>query len=204
LEAAYYRSGQGESHVIETKLGRIGVGICYENLLFARLRDLYHARVDLVLQPMAAGRLIPLVPGDLERFDSLIRRGAPHTARVLGVPVVMANRAGGFDIPQSEGEAPLHSTFCGLSRIVDADGRVKAKLGEDEGMIAGEVQLGVGRRAATPPKCIGTRWALRVPWYAFIWPATQYPAQRAYLANERRRACARARAAPARAARGLF
>lgn len=191
LEANYFRGGHGDSHVIETELGRIGVGICYENLLFVRLRDLYHAGVDLVLQPMAAGRLIPLVPGDLARFDSLIRRGAPHFARVLGVPVVMANRVGAFEIPLPDEGVTLHSGFCGLSRIVDAKGRVQAALGEEEGVIVGEVQLGVCRRAARPPKCFGTRWALRVPWYAFIWPTTQYPAQRAYLASERRKARAR-------------
>lgn len=192
LEAYFYRSGHGESHVIETELGRIGVGICYENLLFRRLSDLYRAEVDLVLQPMAAGRLIPFVPGDVQRFDSLVRRGAPHYARVLGVPVVMANRAGTFDTPQAEGEPPIRSSFCGLSMIVARDGKVKASLGEDQGMIVAEVELGGGQRAAAPPKCIGTRWALRVPWYAFIWPMTQHPAERAYAGNERRKARARA------------
>jgi N-carbamoylputrescine amidase len=45
--------------VIETEFGRIGVGICYENLLFERLEGLYQSSVDLVLQSAAAGRLKP-------------------------------------------------------------------------------------------------------------------------------------------------
>jgi N-carbamoylputrescine amidase len=62
LEAFFYRAGEG-SHVIETEIGRVGVGICYENLLFARLYGLFQASVDLVLQPTAAGRPKPMKPG---------------------------------------------------------------------------------------------------------------------------------------------
>jgi len=72
LEAYFYRAGSG-THVIDTGLGRVGVGICYENLLFAHLRDLYHASVDLVLQLAVAGRPKPFIPGDLERFDHMVQ-----------------------------------------------------------------------------------------------------------------------------------
>jgi N-carbamoylputrescine amidase len=91
LEAYFYRAGS-DPHVIDTALGRIGVGICYENLLYTRLRDLHHASVDLVLQPAAAGRPKPFIPGDLERFDRMVQGIARHYAKVLGVPAVMAIR----------------------------------------------------------------------------------------------------------------
>jgi hypothetical protein len=81
------RAGDG-SHVIETEVGRLGVGICYENLLFERLYGLFQASVDLVLQPSAAGRPKPMKPGDVELFYQMIKRSAPHHARTLGVPVV--------------------------------------------------------------------------------------------------------------------
>ena len=130
LEAYFYRAGN-DTHVMDTALGRIGVGICYENLLYARLRDLYHASVDLVLQPAAAGRPKPLISGDLERFDRMVRGIAPHYAKVLGVPVVLANRAGSLDTALPGGAGDLVSSFPGLSTIVDSDGAVKAVLGEE-------------------------------------------------------------------------
>ncbi len=98
LEAYFYTSGS-TSHVIETEIGRIGVGICIENLLYDHLIDLQQASVDLVLQPMAAGRLRPMKPGDTELFDSMVRRGAPYYARALGIPSAMADRTGALQTP---------------------------------------------------------------------------------------------------------
>jgi N-carbamoylputrescine amidase len=132
LEAYFYRAGSGP-HVIETTLGRIGVGICYENLLYERLNQVYAAGVDLVLQPAAAGRINPFIPGDIRRFDRMVARVAPSWARALGVPVVLANRCGPLNSPLPDGMGELHSIFPGLSTIVDGDGSSKAKLGASEG-----------------------------------------------------------------------
>jgi N-carbamoylputrescine amidase len=68
LEAFFYRGGDGP-HVIETALGRIGVGICFENLLYEHLQQMQQASVDLILQPTAAGRPKPMKVGDIELFD---------------------------------------------------------------------------------------------------------------------------------------
>ncbi len=84
LEACFYRAGEG-SHVIETDLGRIGVGICYENLLYERLVGLYAEGVDLVLQPAAAGRPKPMKPGDIKLFDRMVARFAPSYRRAPSV-----------------------------------------------------------------------------------------------------------------------
>jgi N-carbamoylputrescine amidase len=186
LEAYFYRSGN-TPHVIETGLGRIGVGICYENLLFERLNHLVQSSVDLLLQPAAAGRLKPMRPGDLELFDRMVDRWAPRYARALGVPVVMANRSGRIQTPLPGGYGDFSSSFPGLSQIVDSDASVKAKLGEEEGVIVTEVCLDPGRKKTAKPRCFGKMWALPVPWYAHIWPDTQKEGQRAYAVNERRK-----------------
>jgi N-carbamoylputrescine amidase len=186
FEAYIYRAGQ-DSHVIDTAVGRIGVGICYENLLFERLIELYEAVVDLVLQPAAAGRIKPFIPGDVKRFDDMIRRSAPHYARVLGVPVILANRTGRLQTKLPAGMPDLKSSFTGLSMIVDSDGAIKAKLGEEEGVIVADVQLDPGLKAREKLRRYGQRWAFKVPWYAFIWPLTQRKAERGYAENVQRK-----------------
>lgn len=201
LEAFFYRAGSG-GHVIETALGRIGVGICYENLLFERLSDLYRAGVDLVLQPTAAGRVNPLIAGDDLRFDRMVRRIPRFYARALGVPVVMANRCGPLDTPLPAGMGELHSIFPGLSAIVAGDGAVPAALGAAEGVIVAAVRLGPAQQPPRPLSDHGQMWALPVPWYAFIWPMTQVLGDRAYARDARRRARARSIGAPADAVIG--
>lgn len=190
LEAYFYRAGD-DDHVIETALGRIGVGICYENLLYRHLHDLHRASVDLVLQPAAAGRPGPILPGDVARFDRTVKGIAPHYATVLGVPVVMADRAGPMRTKLPDG-SELESSFPGFSMIVDSDGRVKAALEEEEGVLVEDVQLDPNRKKTRPPKCFGRGWAVPVPWYAFVWPLTQRMGERAYAANAARAQRARA------------
>jgi N-carbamoylputrescine amidase len=186
LEAFFYRAGDG-SHVIETEWGRIGVGICYENLLFERLYGLFQASVDLVLQPTAAGRPKPMKPGDVELFDRMIKRCAPYWARTLGVPVALANRTGEIHTDLPGGYDPFHSSFSGLSQIVDSDGRVKARLGDEEGVLVAEVELNPARKKLKKPRCYGKMWAFPMPWFAFIWPETQAQGEPAYRNNPRRR-----------------
>jgi N-carbamoylputrescine amidase len=186
LEACFYRAGGG-GHVIETTLGRIGVGICYENLLFERLRELYQSGIDLLLQPAAAGRPKPIIAGDTRRFDQMVRRIAPYHARALGVPVVLADQAGSLVTPLPFGFGELRSSFPGLSVIVDAQGRVQSRLGEAEGVIVAGVQLDPALKPPNPPPDRGQLWALPVPWYAHMWPETQQMGERAYAQNSRRR-----------------
>jgi N-carbamoylputrescine amidase len=186
LEAFFYRAGTG-SHVIETKFGRIGVGICYENLLYERLEGLYQASVDLVLQSAAAGRLKPMKEGDIEHFDRMVQRIAPYHARALGVPVAFSDRTGKINTELPGDFGDFNSTFPGYSQIVDSDGAVKARLGDEEGVIVAEVTLDPGRRQKKKPRCYGKMWAFPMPWFAFIWPETQQMGEQAYASNPRRR-----------------
>jgi N-carbamoylputrescine amidase len=182
LEAFFYTAGHGP-HVIETAIGRIGVGICYENLLFERLEGLYDASADLVLQPTAAGRLKPLVPGDLTRFDRMVEMIPAFYAKSLGVPVILANRTGPIETSLPGGMGDFNSDFPGLSAIVDSDHSVKARMGAEEGVIVADVTLDPSRKAAQPPRRMHDLWAFPVPWFATIWPETQVIGEAAYANN---------------------
>jgi N-carbamoylputrescine amidase len=186
LEAFFYRAGTGP-HFIDTQLGRIGVGICYENLLYERLNGLRQASVDLVLQSAAAGRLKPMKPGDIELFDRMIERSAPYHARTLGVPVAFANHTGEIHTELPGGYGEFDSSFPGLSQIVDSDGAVKAKMGEEEGVVVADVELNPDRKRTKKPRCYGKMWAFPMPWFAFIWPQTQQEGEQAYAVNARRK-----------------
>ena len=67
VEAYFFRGGN-DPHHIDTEIGRIGVGICYENFLHERIAALHRASVDIVIQPTAAGTPTPVLP--LRRKDS--------------------------------------------------------------------------------------------------------------------------------------
>lgn len=187
VEAYFFRAGT-DPHYIDTEIGRIGVGICYENLLYERISALHQASVDLVLQPTAAGTPMPAFPlrrKDSAAFDCMLKGSTALYAQALGVPVVMANRCGPLVTPLPGGFPAQNTRFPGLSAIADSDGTLKAQLGADEGIICTEVVLDPARKAKQQPKAYG-RWALPVPWYAFLWPLTQKFGERAYAKHRAR------------------
>ena len=186
VEAYFYKAGT-DSHVIETELGRIGVGICYENLLYDQMCFLQKANVDLVLSPFAGGRPKPFIPGDIKRFDKMLINSRAVFSRTLGVPIVMANQTGPLET-ELPGHLPyLKSSFPGLSCIVDADGTVKKELGEEEGVIVSDVSIGFNNTISALPKKYGKMWGIPVPWYAFIWPLSQRWGEKSYASNPRRK-----------------
>jgi N-carbamoylputrescine amidase len=189
LEAFFYRRGD-DSHVIETALGWIGVGICFENLLYEHLQEMQQASVDLILQPTAAGRPKPMKAGDVELFDSMIKRCAPYHARALGVPVALADRTGRINTELPGGFGEFSSTFPGYSQIVDSDGVVKARMKDEEGVIVAEVVLSPERKRAKRPRRYGGMWAFPMPWFAYIWPETQQMGEKDYAENPRRKQAA--------------
>ena len=187
IEARWYKGRPGP-HVIDTALGRIGVGICYENYLAGPLRALAEASVDLVLQPTAAATppaTWPIGTRGAEAFDAMLGRLAGDHARALGVPVVMANLCGGHAV------AGLATRFPGLSSIVEASGEVRARLEGEEGMIAADVTLGGERESGSAPGR-ARYWAAPMPWYAPAWPVTQHLCALGYRLDRQRRATARA------------
>ncbi|HXH73218.1 MAG TPA: carbon-nitrogen hydrolase family protein [Mariprofundaceae bacterium] len=190
VEAYFYRAGN-DPHVIETELGRIGVSICYENLLYERVCELSELSVDLVLSPSAAGRPKKFIPGDIRRYETMLKRIRMLYSENFGVPNVFANRAGPLETALPSVYPFLHSSFPGLSAITDSDGCVLAEMGEEEGVIVAEVTLDPARRKTGTPRRYGSMWAFPVPWYAFTWPMSQRPGEKANAASLQRAAKAR-------------
>jgi N-carbamoylputrescine amidase len=186
IEAYFYKAGS-DRHVIETEFGRIGVSICYENLLYDQISFLYSENVDLILWPSAAGRPKQFIPGDIKRFDKMLINARTVITNILGVPLVMANRVGPLET-ELPGNLPyLKSSFPGLSAIVDYDGTVKAELDDEEGIIVADVHIGHNAERKSRPRRFGKMWGVPVPWYAFIWPMSQKWGEKSYASNPRRK-----------------
>lgn len=190
VESYFYREGE-DSHIIDTELGRIGVNICYEMLLHERVNELYEANVDIYLQPSAAGRPKPFIPGDVARLERALLNARAIHYQALGVPVIMTNRVG-----KLEGQLPscmgyLKSSFLGGAYICDSNGQILKELNGEEGIIVSQVILDPKYKATKPPKLYGKIWAVPMPWYGFVLPMTQRWGEKAYAKNSRRREKAR-------------
>lgn len=190
VEARYYR-GHAGPHVVETALGRIGVGICYENYLGAHIRLLSESSIDLLLQPTAAATppaTWPVGQRGALAFNTMLETLAQRYARVLGVPVVMANMCGPLTSPLPGILGSLDTDFAGLSSIVDGSGDVLASLASEEGVISDTVMMG-DRHAPGAPLPQG-RWSVPMPWYAPAWPVIQHICARAYEGDGTRKVSA--------------
>jgi N-carbamoylputrescine amidase len=165
----YFTRGDTGPHYLDTELGRIGVGICYENILSYTPGLMKSNSVDLMLMPHSAptptqGVFFPRKAVDV--FNDSLRTVAKHYADLLGIPTVMINKSGKWNttLPGLP-FFPQRSTFPGLSTIVDSDGEIKAQLGAEEGVIVENVILDPARKTDAEPSCRG-RWAMDVPWTA--------------------------------------
>ncbi len=174
-------------HVIETDLGRIGVGICAENFWGLLYRELCRERPHLILMPYSAP-----MPGLL---TGMLRAVAPHHARAFGAPVVMANKAGSTRtrVPPLPG-LRVRLGFPGLSTVCDGTGAVRGRLGPEAGLVVARVPLGVGEGARMPRR-ERLAWLLRGKWsnvvFAPVVAVTEWLGRRSYRTNPRRPAAAR-------------
>jgi N-carbamoylputrescine amidase len=137
-EANVFKRGRNE-HVIDTPLGRIGIGICADNQLVAQLQLMHQHNVDLVLMPHAwptparAGGHV--TENDVATLQSRMIELPVLYARSLGVPVVFVNQVGplihmGGIIGRLMD--PKIWRLRGQSRLVNPDGSVLAQLDETE------------------------------------------------------------------------
>lgn len=190
-EAFFFTAGD-DPHYFDTELGRIGVGICYENFLARTIHEFFAAKVDLILQPFSAPTpraRFPLRKLDVRISDAAMRDQPAKTAEALGVPVVMANRCGAF-VSAMPGRLPAwDTTFPGLSAVVDSDGVVKGQLGAREGVVTASVRLDPDRKRRSPPETYG-KWSMPVPWWYSILTLIERKAVKAYSASHERHAAA--------------
>jgi N-carbamoylputrescine amidase len=136
MEKYYFRPGDTGFKVWDTRFGRLGVGICWDQWYPEAARAMMLLGAEALLYPTAIGS----EPHDPSLDTALPWRRAMQGHAVSNiVPVVGANRTGFEPWPDfpSGGQ-----TFYGSSFISDHRGDLVAELGrQDEGMIAATVDL---------------------------------------------------------------
>ena len=132
-EKYYFRPGDTGFKVWDTRFGRLGVGICWDQWYPETARAMALMGAEVLFFPTAIGS---------EPHDSSLDTRDPWRRAMQGhavsnvIPVVAANRTG-FEPGPSGGQ-----TFYGSSFIADHRGDLVAELGRgDEGVVAAAFDL---------------------------------------------------------------
>ena len=145
MEKYYFRPGDTGFRVWDTRFGRIGAGICWDQWYPEAARAMVLMGAEVLLYPTAIGS---------EPHDASLDTAAPWRRAMQGhavsnvIPVVGANRTGFEPWADYPGGGQL---FYGSSFIADHRGDLVAALGrEDEGVLSAEFDLDflAGHRAA--------------------------------------------------------
>jgi N-carbamoylputrescine amidase len=160
----YVTAPGASAHVISTPLGRIGVGICFENTRAFLSHELAEQDADLLLQPHSAPHLPTWAPAFARRIHERALTRAPVLyAQALGIPCVLSNKCGAFDSPRPEFPyGRFRSPFLARSRIVDSDARLVAAAGEGEQALVAKVTLAPERKTRRPVPSHG-HWVVDAP-----------------------------------------
>jgi N-carbamoylputrescine amidase len=186
--------------VIDTSLGKVGVGICNDNQTAWFLREMAEQRPDIILMPHSAPTPHwPLVDFLIRpAYEAQLRGIARRHARALGVPVVVANKVSRAPVASPMPPVPgfaLRFDFHGYSSICDASGNRLAYAERVETALVADVELDPARKR-------GLARAPRGDW-AFLTGATgafgagafrlfAWLGRRSYGGNPRRAVAARA------------
>jgi len=135
-EKYYFRPGDTGFRVWQTRFGRLGVGICWDQWFPEAARAMTLMGAEALLYPTAIGS---------EPHDPSLDTAAPWRRAMQGhavsnvIPVVGANRTGFEPWPDYPGGG---QRFYGSSFISDQRGDLVAELGRDEeGVIAATFDL---------------------------------------------------------------
>ncbi len=136
-EKFYFTPGDTGFKVWQTRFGRIGVGICWDQWFPESARIMALAGAELLLYPTAIGSEPPPAPPVDSRLHWQ-RTQQGHAAANL-MPLVAANR---FGQEQSQRDPTLTLRFYGSSFIADASGGMAAEAGiEGETVISARFDL---------------------------------------------------------------
>ena len=186
---AFFFKGEPGSHVIETALGKIGVGICFDAHTIHVARLVNEQSIDLILIPHSYS--IPAEPSesvgfsDLDRMKNNLREVAPYYARLLGIPAVSVNKCGPAGAPKPDGYI-----FPGLAMIVDSDGVSQARVEEQEGFTIATITLDPSRKIHAKPRAYG-RYIYPGPAGRALFGAVESVGRIWYSFSRERRKCAR-------------
>jgi N-carbamoylputrescine amidase len=134
-EKYYFRPGDTGFRVWETRFGKVGVGICWDQWYPEAARAMALMGAEVLLYPTAIGS---------EPHDPTLDTAAPWRRAMQGhavsnvIPVVGANRIGfePWDNYPNGGQA-----FYGASFIADHRGDLVSALGDEEGIVAASFDL---------------------------------------------------------------
>ena len=191
---AYFTKGDAGPHVIETGFGRVGVGICYENML-SYMPSLMHTHsVDIMVMPHSAPSPMKSIftpQKAVDAFNRNLEDLAVNYAKLLGIPAVMINKSGRWETPLPF--IPFLnqvSYFPGCSAIADSNGSLKAQLGNQEAVIVEEVFMDPSCKTTVRPEYKG-RWIEDFPWGIKLWQYVEATGRLSYgLSSERRKRAA--------------
>jgi predicted amidohydrolase len=149
-ENCYYIGGS-DGGLLDTPLGPVGAALCWEMIRMATVRRL-RSKIDLLLAGSCwwtvPGRGLPLPKKALlGRLNlEMVRQAPVRMALLLGV----AAHAGDFEcsVPWLPG-LRFRSHFLGETQIVNAGGKVLARLPREAGEGVVTAQIRIGRRDPT-------------------------------------------------------
>jgi len=161
----YFMEGEAGSHVIQTPMGNVGIGICYENMRAFLSGLLVQHDADILLQPHSCPALPHFLPQKFKQiFKDIIGRTPVTYAEGLGIPAVFINKCGPFhSSTPSFPYVKFRSSFVGMSAIVDSDGTVLKQVDTDTAVLVDKVKLDPGRKTRKPLPANG-HWAIKAPW----------------------------------------
>lgn len=167
------------------------MGIYFENALYEHDFEIQAADVDILLRPFSGASFqakFPVRQQDVDVLNEALRVGTAQTARVMGIPVVMANKVGRLKTSLPAGFPDQDVEFPGHSAVADSDGTLLGQFGlGQEGVVVGSVTLDPARKTRTAAPRLHGRWTAKLPWWPFVWIVTQKFGERSYRRSQSRR-----------------
>lgn len=138
-EKFYFTPGDTGFKVFDTRFGRIGVGICWDQWFPETARCMAVQGAEILLYPTAIGSE-PILDVDSSGHWRRVMQG--HAAANL-MPVVAANRIGVETVEPCKENAGQSSSldFYGCSFIANATGDIIASAKQEETILYGEFDL---------------------------------------------------------------
>jgi len=154
---AYFFKGVRGNPYLDTDMGRIGVGICFDNHTYEIASAIQQSNIDLMLMPHSyctptqATKMTS--QADIDRLNGLPGRVARLYNEWFGIPVLMCNKSGAWDspVPDATLGTPKDFRFSGRSTLLDADSTLRGELGDQEAVLVGTVTLDPALKKQTRP-----------------------------------------------------
>ncbi|MFV0474222.1 MAG: N-carbamoylputrescine amidase [Pikeienuella sp.] len=131
-EKYYFSPGDTGFRVWDTAVGRVGVGVCWDQWFPEAARAMALMGAEALLYPTAIGSEPPAPGYDSQPHWETVMRG--HAGANL-TPLVASNRIG------TERQGGREVAFYGSSFIAGPTGEILARAGREEAMITAEIDL---------------------------------------------------------------